>query len=213
MQFFQHFHWAPLISSYGYWVVFGVVMIESAGVPLPGETILVSAAIYAGHTHRLDIAFVIACAASAAIVGDNIGYWIGREAGMPLLRRYGARFGLGPDRLRLGQYVFMRHGGAIVFFGRFIAVLRALAAVLAGANAFHWPRFLIYNAAGGIVWASAYGLGGYYFGKAIHRFAGPLGMVLLAAALVAIALAAVFMRRHEADLQARADKALGANRE
>ncbi|HUZ66430.1 MAG TPA: DedA family protein [Beijerinckiaceae bacterium] len=210
MQALLHIHWAPLISSYGYWLVFLVVAMESTGIPLPGETMLISAAIYAGQTHQLNIFLIVACAATAAILGDNCGYWIGREAGMPLLRRYGHYVGLDQNRLRLGQYVFMRHGGKIVFFGRFIAVLRALAAVLAGANGFAWPRFLLFNAAGGIGWAALFGFGGYAFGRAIHRIAGPLGLGLLVIALAAIAFGWVFMRRHEAELQARADAALGA---
>jgi membrane protein DedA with SNARE-associated domain len=211
MQALLHFHWTTLISTYGYWLVFVVVAMESTGIPLPGETMLISAAIYAGHTHQLNIYLVVACAAVAAIIGDNIGYWVGREAGMPLLKRYGPYFRVDASRLRLGQYVFMRHGGKIVFFGRFIAVLRALAAVLAGVNGFDWRRFLLFNAAGGIAWASIFGFGGYVFGRAIHRVAGPVGIGLLVIALATIAVGWTFMRRHEAELQARADAAVGTN--
>jgi len=209
MHAFSAGHLAAFLSSYGYGAVFLIVMMESAGIPVPGETALVSAAVYAGSTHQLNIFLVVACAAAAAIIGDNCGYWVGRAAGAPLLSRYGGRVGLDAARLRLGQYVFMRYGGAIVFFGRFVAVLRALAAILAGANHFPWPLFLIFNAAGGIVWAALFGFGGYAFGKAIHRVAGPVGVGLLVAAIVAIAVGWVFLKRHEAELQARADAALG----
>src|SRR5689334_23332722 len=116
-----------LISSYGYVAVGGIVALESMGLPLPGEATLIAAALYAGATHDLDIGFVIAAAAIGAVVGDNAGYWIGREVGYPLLYRYGRYLGLTESRLKLGQYLFREHGGKIVFFGRFVAVLRALA--------------------------------------------------------------------------------------
>jgi membrane protein DedA with SNARE-associated domain len=110
--------------------VFGLIASESSGIPLPGETALVSAAIYAGNTHSLDIGFLILVAAAAAVVGDNLGFWVGRELGFRVLVRYGRYLGLDEARLKLGQYLFLRHGGKIVFLGRFVAVLRAFAAVL-----------------------------------------------------------------------------------
>jgi membrane protein DedA with SNARE-associated domain len=104
------------------------------GLPLPGEAMLIAAAIYAGKSGGLDIAEVIAAAAAGAIVGDNIGYWIGREIGFRIHVRYGRYVGLTEQRIKLGQYLFMQHGGKIVFFGRFVALLRVLAALLAGVN-------------------------------------------------------------------------------
>lgn len=196
------------ISSYGYWAVLLIVGLESSGLPLPGEAMLLTAAIYAGTTHQLSIAGVIAAAATGAILGDNIGFVIGREVGLPLLRRFGGRVGLDPAKLRLAQYLFLKQGGAIVFFGRFIAVLRAWAALLAGANRYPWPHFLLYNAAGGIVWAALYGMGAYLFGRSIHRIAGPFGIAMAALALVAIVLGWRFFKRHEAALQAEADRAI-----
>ena len=118
-----------ILSSYGYAAVFAIVMLESAGVPLPGETILVSAAVYAGSKHHLDIRYVIAAAACGAIVGDNIGFWVGREFAGSLLSRFGYLVGLDERKRKLGQYLFARHGGKIVFFGRFVALLRAFAAL------------------------------------------------------------------------------------
>jgi membrane protein DedA with SNARE-associated domain len=120
-------------------------MLESAGVPLPGETILVSASIYASTLRGLDIRFVIAAAAAGAIVGDNIGFWVGRTFGQRLLTRRGYLIGLDERKLKLGQYLFMRHGGKIVFFGRFVALLRTLAAILAGVNRFSPLRFFVLN--------------------------------------------------------------------
>src|SRR5437868_13356399 len=115
-----------LLATYGYPAVFVFVGIESIGVPVPGETMLVTAAIYAGTTGRLSIFWVIVASAAGAIVGDNIGYLIGRTGGYRLLRRYGRYIRLEEDRLRLGQYLFDKHGSKVVFFGRFISVLRIL---------------------------------------------------------------------------------------
>jgi membrane protein DedA with SNARE-associated domain len=162
-----------LLATYGYAAIFVLVMLESAGIPLPGETILVSASIYASTSRGLDIRFVIGAAVAGAIVGDNIGFWVGRTFGQQLLARWGYLIGLDARKLKLGQYLFMRHGGKIVFFGRFVALLRAWAAILAGVNRFSPFRFFLLNAAGGIAWATVFGLGGYLFGEGIHRIAGP----------------------------------------
>lgn len=138
-----------VLANYSYAAIFVVVMLESAGVPLAGETILVSAAAYAGHEHSLDIRYVIAAAAGGAIFGDNVGFWVGRKYGTSLLSKWGHLIGLDERKRKLGQYLFARHGGKIVFFGRFIALLRALAAVLAGANGLSPLRFFPFNAARG----------------------------------------------------------------
>ena len=198
----------PFIESYGYFAVLLVVSLESSGLPLPGEATLVTAAIYAGTTHGLSIVWIIAAAAAGAIIGDNIGFFVGRELGVPLLKRYGGRVGLDREKLRLAQYLFQIHGGKIVFFGRFIAVLRAFAALLAGANRFPWDRFLVFNAAGGIVWATLYGSAAYLFGRSIHKIVGPVGIVLAIAALVAVIVGWRFLKSHEAALQAEADRAI-----
>src|SRR6476660_587181 len=135
------------------------------GLPLPGESALVLAALYASR-HDHNIAGVVAAAATGAVLGDNIGYWIGREFGYRLLLRYGGAIGLSVSKIKLGQYLFLRHGGKVVFFGRFVAVLRALAAFLAGVNRMDWGRFLLANSAGGILWASVVGFGAYALGRA-----------------------------------------------
>ena len=194
-----------IVTSYGYQAVFIIIMLESAGVPLPGETALVTAAIYAGTTGRLDIAAVLAVAAAAAIIGDNIGYWVGRRFGLAFLRKHGKYMHLTAARLRLGQYLFLRHGGKIVFFGRFVAFLRTFAAVLAGVNLLPWGRFLFFNAAGGIVWALAFGLGAYVLGQAIENVTRPLAYIGVAAALTGALCGALFFRYYERQLQAAAD--------
>src|SRR5256886_11489333 len=122
---------------------------------------LVTAAIYAGTTGRLSIFWVIVASAAGAILGDNIGYVIGRTGGYRLVKRYGRYIRLEENRLRLGQYLFQKHGSKVVFFGRFISVLRIFAAFLAGVNQMHWRRFLIFNAAGGIVLSTLHRVAAY----------------------------------------------------
>lgn len=197
-----------LLSTYGYWAVLLFVAIESMGIPFPGETMLLAAAIYAGSTHHLQIPLVIAAAATGAILGDNVGFWVGREGGYRLLRRFGRYIRLDERKLKLGQYLFMRHGGKVVFFGRFVAVLRAWAAFLAGTNRMAWPSFLIFNAAGGILWATIFGLGGYLLGDSFRRIAGPLGTVAAVIAACIITASLVLLWRNERRLEDEAERAL-----
>lgn len=196
-----------LIHTYGLWVLFTVLVLESMGVPAPGETALVTAALYAERTHQIDIGSVVLVAAAAAIMGDNIGYLIGRSIGIALIARFGRYVGLTEPRLKVGQYLFLRHGGKIVFFGRFVAFLRTFAALLAGVNRMSWPHFLIMNALGGICWATLFGGGAYLFGAEMKRVAGPVGFVLLIVAIVLVAVGMFFFRRHERELEQRAEAA------
>src|SRR5947207_6802770 len=163
------------LATYGYLAVFIFVAIESTGIPFPGETMLLIAAIDAGRTHQLSIVLVIVAAALGCIIGDSIGFFVVREWGYRVLRRYGRYIGFNERRLKVGIYMFRRHGGKVVFFGRFVAVLRAWAAFLAGVNRMKWSRTLQVNALGGIRWATHYGMGGYLLGKNVHRFVGPVG--------------------------------------
>src|ERR1700676_2411990 len=206
------FHYATseltnFLMVYGYWAVLLFVAIESTGIPFPGETMLLVAAIYAGTTHRLAIELVIVAAAGGAILGDNLGYWVGREGGYRLLRRYGRYVRLDERKIKLGQYLFRKHGGKVVFFGRFIAVLRAWAAFLAGTNRMPWVSFLIYNALGGIIWATLYGLGGYFFGNNMHRLTGPIGPTTIALGLLITIASLAFVRRNEQRLAEEAERA------
>ena len=191
----------PLIAQHGYWVVFLVVMLESAGVPLPGEGVLLLAAGYAGATGRLDLAWVIVAAASGAIIGDNIGFWIGRTWGADFLLRYGKFVHLPEARLKLGQYLFEKHGGKIVFFGRFVAFLRVLAALLAGVNKYSWKKFLFFNALGGIIWAIVMGISAFFFGDALRSVSGLLGIVGIAIVVGGIIAAMVLVRREEKKME------------
>lgn len=196
-----------IVADYGYAAIFIIVMLESAGIPLPGETILVSAAALAGNRHSLHLGSIIAAAAGGAIVGDNIGFWVGREFGTTLLARWGHLIGLDERKRKLGQYLFARHGGKIVFFGRFIALLRAFAALLAGANRLPPLRFFVFNAAGGIVWATVFGAGAYALGEGIHRIAGPFGWAALIAAAVCAAVLWRYYKKNEERFLAEAEAA------
>jgi len=185
-----------------------IVALESVGVPVPGETILVSAAVYAATTHRLDIRLVIAAAATGAIAGGSVGYAVGRTLGHRFLIRHGAKLGMNARRIKLGQYLFKRHGGKVVFFGRFVALLRALAALLAGVNCMDWRRFIFFNASGGILWALVFGLGAFSLGHELERVRRPIAVLLTILAVVGAAGGFWFIKRHEAALEAEAERAL-----
>jgi len=204
MSFVHNLH--EYVATYGYLAIFAIVGLESAGIPMPGETILVAAAILAGQG-KLHLWGVIGAAAAGAILGDNCGYWVGREFGFPIVYRYGRYVNLDERRLKLGQYLFLRQGGKIVFFGRFVAVLRAFAAFLAGVNHFDWERFFLFNAAGGIVWATIFGSGGYWLGRAFEDYAKPVGIAALVVAVVAFFVGARFVRYHEQQLEEEAERA------
>jgi membrane protein DedA with SNARE-associated domain len=196
-----------LVSTYGYWAVALFVGSESIGVPLPGETILILAAIYAGHTHRLSVWAVFVVAAAAAIAGDNIGFWIGDRGGYRLLRRYGHYVHIDEGKLKIGRYLFDRHGGEVVFFGRFVSILRTYAAFLAGTNRMHWRQFVVYNAAGGIVWAGIWTVAAYIAGNSLRTASATINWVLGGVAVVVIVATMLVLRRQGAKMAARAEAA------
>jgi membrane protein DedA with SNARE-associated domain len=176
-----------LLLDYGLVILFVLVAMESAGIPLPGETALVTAAILA-HDHY-GIVWVIVVAAAAAILGDNIGYWAGRLGGRRLVDRWGLTRRYAERVLPPSERFFRRHGGKTVFFGRFVAVLRVTTAWLAGISRMHWWLFFLWNAAGGIVWATGVGLVAYYAGKAAADAVGRYGLYAGAGIVVLVALA------------------------
>jgi membrane protein DedA with SNARE-associated domain len=196
-----------LLSNYGYLAVFVVIAIESLGIPAPGETMLVTAAVYAGATGNLLIEGVIAAAIAGAVIGDNIGYAIGRKGGYRLLLRHGPKLRINQGHLKVARYVFDRHGGKVVFFGRFIAILRTYAAFLAGVGQMEWRRFLAFNAAGGFTWALIYGLAAYFGGKAFERLSTPINIALGVAGFGLIVLAIVLLRRRTEKLADVAERA------
>jgi membrane protein DedA with SNARE-associated domain len=197
-----------LLATYGYTAVLLFVGVESIGVPFPGETMLITAAVYAGATHHLDIAGVIAAAIGGAVIGDNIGFVIGWFGGYPLLRRYGRYIRLDEAKLKVGRYIFMRQGAKVVFFGRFVSVLRAYAAFLAGTNRMSWRRFLVFNALGGVVWATLYGTAAYLLGSQIDKLSRPADIAFGVLGVIALVAGFLFLRSHEKRLEAKAEEAL-----
>ena len=201
-------HLIALVASYGYAVTFVFLFLESMGIPIPGEGILIAAALFAARTQRLEIVAVIATASAAAFLGTNAGYLIGRSAGHVLIVRFGPYVGFTPARQRLGQYLFVRHGAKIIFLGRFVAILRAFEGILAGANGMPWRRFVVFNALGAIIWTTAIGLGAFYFGRAFVHLSRPVGLGLLVVGGISLIAALIYARSREAALQRLADAAL-----
>ena len=197
-----------LVHDYGLVVVAAVIGLESLGFPFPGESALVLAGIFAGTKHELNIFAVVFTAAGAAIVGQMIGYVIGREYGYWLLLRYGPYLQITESRIKLGEYLFLRYGGKIIFIGRFVPLLRSVAGILAGANRMPWRQFMLANIVGALAWSSFFGFAAYLFGHQVHKFAGPVVIVIGIAAVIAIVIGAVFVSRHEAQLVAEAERAL-----
>jgi membrane protein DedA with SNARE-associated domain len=177
-----------LVHHYGLIALFLIVMLESGGVPLPGETALIAGGVYAS-TGELDIVAVIAVAAAAAIVGDNLGYWVGRTGGRRLLERSRFVSRWSEPVLPWAEGFFHRHGAKTIFIGRFFSVLRVTAAWMAGVSRMRWWRFFAWNAAGGICWAVLVGLVAYYAGHAAADAISRYGLIA-GAALVALATAA-----------------------
>lgn len=197
---------AALIAAYGYWTVFFMIALESMGVPLPGETTLIGAAAYAGATHHISIELVILAAIAGAVVGDNLGYWIGHLGGFRLLVRYGRLIHVGEARIKVAHYIFAKYGGVVVFLGRFVSILRAYAALLAGITRMPWWQFFIYNAAGGTTWVLIYAIAAYLLGGQIERLARPAQLFLTVAGLIAVIIGVVLLRRGERRLEALALK-------
>jgi membrane protein DedA with SNARE-associated domain len=184
-----------LIATYGYWILVLFVGVESLGIPLPGETAVIAAGAYAGSTHRLSPWLIFLCTAGAAIVGDNIGFEVGKVGGYRLLRRYGHYIRMDEKRIKVGRYVFDRHGGKVVFFGRFVSVLRTYAAFLAGTNHLRRWRFFVWNAAGGILWAAIYTTVSYEAGGFLKRSSTTINLILGAVAVVVIVATLLVIRR------------------
>ena len=196
-----------LFQEYGYLVIFLGVLLESIGLPLPGESLMIAAAIYTATSHHLNIFILVPLAALGAICGDQIGYFIGRWIGFRVLSQWGRKVGLTDERLELGRFLFRKYGGMVVFLGRFVAILRTFAAVLAGANRMPWHTFLLWNSLGGIFWTTLYGFGAYVLGDAAKRITGPLGIGLAVVGAAILLAALIFIKRNEARLikQAQAE--------
>jgi len=182
-----------LVQDYGLFLLFLLIAMESAGIPLPGETALVAAGVLASRGD-MNIVAVIAVAAVAAILGDNVGYWAGRLGGRKLLQRWGPLERYASRVLPWSERFFERHGGKTIFLARFIAVLRVTAAWLAGISRMQWWLFFLWNATGGIVWAVAVGLVAFYAGHAAAAAIGRYGLIA-GAAIVVLLVAGAFVFR------------------
>jgi membrane protein DedA with SNARE-associated domain len=182
----HHSHWALLL-------MFGLITLESFGFPVPGETALIACGVLASQG-SLPIVAVIALAALAAIIGDNLGYWAARKGGRPLLERHRWTRQYAERYLPRGERFFARHGGKTVFVARFVAVLRVTAAWIAGLSHMHWWRFFAWNAAGGIAWATLVGLVAYFLGDAAASALGSYGL-FAGAGLAVLTVAGFFIVR------------------
>lgn len=185
---------APLLDHYGYLAVGGFVALEDFGVPVPGETILIAAAVYAG-AGRLDVVLVAAIAFAAAVVGDNVGYAIGHFGGRQLAARWGRYVFLTAERLDRAQGFFERHGGKVVAVARFIEGLRQANGIIAGISAMPWPRFLAFNALGAALWVALWTTVGYTAGSHLDAIYGQLVHYELYLAIAVVVVIATLVAR------------------
>lgn len=186
-----------LFGRYGYITVFAGVMLENAGVPVPGETVLLAGGALA-HFGRLSLLSVVAVAIAGATLGDNLGFLIGRHGGRRLIERHGSLVGLTPRRLEEFDLFFRRHGAKTVFIARFVTGLRVFGALLAGGSGLAWRTFLVWNAIGAAVWATLVGLAGYLLGHSwelLERWIGRAGLLGLVVSLAAAGIALARLRR------------------
>jgi membrane protein DedA with SNARE-associated domain len=190
-------------SEIGYIATFGLIAIETMGVPVPGETALIASAL-AAHKGELDIVLLIVLASSAAIIGDNVGFAIGRKYGRRVFTKPGPMYNQRLALLDMGEPFFAKHGPKAVFLGRWVSGLRIASAWLAGMNKMSWPTFLFWNALGGICWATGVGLGAYYAGHAFEDVISKVGIYGAGAVVLAI-LAFVYWRhrKHKHELEHR----------
>lgn len=173
-------HLDELFHQYGYWTVFVGLLLENAGVPLPGETILILATILAVTQHELNVFTIGLVAFVAAVSGDNIGFTVGRFGGCPLLKRYSKTFHIKDELIRKGEDLFARHGKVAVFLARFIAGLRMLAGPLAGVLGMRWIPFAIFNALGAVCWVAAIVSLAYFLGPSVEKLIGHASWAILA---------------------------------
>jgi membrane protein DedA with SNARE-associated domain len=197
------------VETYGVWLVAAMLAIESMGIPVPGETTLIAAAILAGTNPTQNIWFVIAAGIIGAAGGSLVGFWLGRSLGYRLVIRYGSSIGLTEARLKIGQFLFRRYGLAIVLVARFFPMLRrSIMGILAGINQMQTMSFLVGTTAGAIAWVMLITLSAYYLGEELrHQTRGATILIGIAAVLV-VAIIAFVVARYEARLAARAEREL-----
>jgi membrane protein DedA with SNARE-associated domain len=190
-------HLMRLLHLYTYPVLFLLVMIESLGIPLPGEIALVTAAAYASHG-QISIYVVVALAAIAAVVGGILGYWIGVKGGLPLIARYGGYVGVRKSHIDKAHAFFERNGGKTILFGRFIAILRTWAALIAGAACMSFTKFVTFTTMSSVVWAIVFGFLGYYFGRdlpLLEEYISRFSFAVLAIGALGVVFYVVYRRQ------------------
>jgi membrane protein DedA with SNARE-associated domain len=195
-----------LLHAYGYAAIFVVIALENVGLPVPGETILISSAVFAATTHELNVVAIVITAAVAALGGSATGYAIGRYGERRLLQRYGRHLHIHERDLRLGRYLFARYGGRVIFVARFVAFLRALAGLLAGINRMDWKRFMLFSGLGAAVWAATFGFGAYALGREVEALSARAGVLIALAIIVAAIAGSRFILRNRAQFQREADQ-------
>lgn len=185
---------ADVFAHYGYAAVFFGVFLENAGVPVPGETMVLAGGALS-HFGQLSLGWVVGVAILGATLGDNLGFAIGRKGGRRVVERYGVRLGVTPARLHEFDHFFAKHGPKTVFIARFITGLRVFCAILAGGSDMRWPTFIVFNAAGAIVWSTTIALVGYFLGHSWERIERLIGGAGLAGLVVVVALVAIWILR------------------
>jgi membrane protein DedA with SNARE-associated domain len=189
----------PYLANYGYPVLFITIFIESFGIPAPGQTLLIAAAILAVHG-KLSITLVLLTALLAAVSGDSIGYWIGSMTGRRLILRFSKYVGIKEPQVHRMEATFEKYGGWFVTFARFVEVLRQVNGIVAGAAAMSFRRFLLFNTTGALLWVGVWGLGTYRLGRHLQKYAGyfdEVSLYFIVAIIVALAvLFMYFVSRH-----------------
>ncbi|KIF66498.1 alkaline phosphatase [Streptomyces sp. AcH 505] len=186
---------APILDHWGYLAVGGLLFVEDFGVPVPGETVLIAAAVYAG-TGQLNIVAVVLIALVAAVAGDNVGYAIGRYGGHRLVNRYGKYVLLTPPRVAKAEAFFERHGGKIVTIARFVDGLRQANGIIAGMSGMSWPRFLAFNSLGAALWVGVWSVLGYFAGQHVDTIYPAIERYELYFLAALVAVVAFFVVRH-----------------
>lgn len=189
------------LVAYGYWALAFTLLLENAGVPVPGETILLMASFLAYSEQHLHLGWIIVIATVAATLGDNLGFALGYYGGRPLLERYQSVFRIQQRTIRRGEGLFARYGAVTIFFARFVFGMRIIAGPMAGALRMPWKKFLIFNFLGAAVWVSAISVVGYLFGRHWERLAVGLKRFDIIFALVAVALAATWWWKNRRENQ------------
>jgi membrane protein DedA with SNARE-associated domain len=194
------------VSNYGVWMVATFIALESIGLPLPAEAALIAAAFFAARTHDIDIWSLIGTGIVAAILGEMVGFWIGRRFGHQVLVRSGPRVGFTEERIRMGQWLFVRYGGRFVFIARFLPFLRNIAAVLAGTSSMAQHSFYFASTTAAATWIITYGLSAYSFGEAFANLASPAAIVLGLAATLIVLATPVLILRYERSLLVKVER-------